>query len=219
MEDSRNYSGVLLDWPARAIDKNDLLRCPNLRLAGDVEKTKWERYEFRSEQPLLGEEIIGGDTYFSYPVLCRRSGHRLLLLSAGQRVVEHIVEREFDSLFVPHLRKVKIAVDQLVRGLTNKPTIYVLGYVHAKLPVFGALLRSASFYGDDLAEASLFRDNIGLMNFSTCGLRPAVGPNEIVRLNSDGSLYHVQPDPDRLIELEHVFRFLRESGYLSGDFS
>jgi hypothetical protein len=214
MEDNRNYSGMLLDWSVRAVDKDDLLGCPSLHFMGMAGKSKWERYEFRSDQPLLGEELVGSNTDFSYPVLCRRSGRRLLILSAGQKVVEHIVEEEFANLFVPHLRKVKIAVDQLVRGLTNKPTLYVLGYVHAKLPVFGALLRSASFYGDDLAEASLFKENIGLMNFSTCGLRPAVGPNEIVRLNSDGSLYHVQPDPDRLVEVEHVFRFLRESGYL-----
>jgi hypothetical protein len=217
MEDNRSYSGMFLNWPLKTVDKDDLLRCPNLRFNGVVNKTRWEQYEFRSAEPLLGEEISDQTPYVNYPIICRRGGHRLVLLSVAQKVIEHIRQEELNRIFIPHIREVKIDVDKLVRDLTTRPTIYVLGYVHAKLGVFGALLRSASFYGDDLAEASLFKDHLEIMSFSTCGLRSAIGSNEIVRLNSDGSLYHILPDPNRLIEVEKVLSFLYQSGYLLAD--
>jgi hypothetical protein len=217
MEDNRSYSGMFLNWPSRTVDKDDLLRCSNLRFTGFVNKTKWEEYKFRSKEALL-DEVISADTpYVDYPIICRRGVQRLVLLSIAHKVIEHFLREELDNIFIPHLRAVKIDVHRLVRDLTLRPTVYVLGYVHAKLGVFGALLRSASFYGDDIAEASLFKDHIEIMSFSTCGLRSAIGSNEIVRLNSDGSLYHILHDPDRLMEVEKVLNFLHQGGYLFGD--
>jgi hypothetical protein len=108
-----------------------------------------------------------------------------------------------------------IGVDQLVKSLTQKPTTYVVSFAHARVPAFGAVLRAISFYGDDLGDAALFRQQLNLMVFYTCGLREARGGGEIVRLGSDGSVSFYLHGPSKVLEVEEVFRFLRVSGYLA----
>lgn len=110
-----------------------------------------------------------------------------------------------------------ISVDQLVKSLTQRPTTYVVSFAHARVPAFGAVLRAISFYGDDIGDASLFRQQLDLMVFYTCGLREARGGSEIVRLGSDGSISFYLHSPSKVLEVEEVLRFLRASGYLTTD--
>jgi hypothetical protein len=141
----------------------------------------------------------------------------VILLSFSRDIVEHILEKEFSEIFTPNLRQVPIAVDNLVRSITERPTRYSLSFVHARVPAFGTSLKSISYYGDDLADASLFRDNIHLMNFFRCGLRHTTGRSEIVTVGSEGSLSFYMSGPDKLNEVEEVFSFLRSGGYLAID--
>jgi hypothetical protein len=139
-----------------------------------------------------------------------------LLLSVGRPVVEHILKDELDPVLGPGLRRVSIAVDSLVKKIAVRPTSYVLSFVHARVPAFGASLRSVSFYGDDLAEASIFREQMNFLVFFICGLRQATGGGEIVRLAGDGGVSFLLTDPpeEKVREVEEVLKFLRKYDYL-----
>jgi hypothetical protein len=215
--DDNSLSGILLDWPRGPLERSDLTRGGRLRFVRTIQATRWEEYEYRSAQPLRGEDqpLDGGS--FIYALICRRSGSRLLLLAAARHISEAVLEREFADIFRPPLHKVPIAVDQLVKSIVDRPTSYVLSYVYARIPAFGASLRSAAFYGEDLGDAALFRENASLMNFATCGVRPAVGGHEILKLSNDGAISFTLTDHRRLLEVEKVLGFLRANGYLQID--
>jgi hypothetical protein len=209
----RSYSGILVECPEHSVNREDLLGCRGLVYSDSV-AGRWERFRYESKAPLVAEDKFGKGPPYRYSVLVRRSGTRFLLLSNHKQVAEHVV-KNLQPLFRPKLRNVMIGVDQLVKSLTQKPTTYVLSFAHAKVPAFGAVLRSISFYGEDLAEASLFRQHLGLMVFHTCGLRDARGGVEILQLGSDGSVSFYLSRPKKVFEVEEVLRYLRKAGYLA----
>jgi hypothetical protein len=208
------YSGLLLEWPPRAIQRTDLEQLRDFSFSGAIAGTNWELFWFRSDKALRPEDRPGP---YRYPILCRRSGSRILMLSVARQVVEHLMESELERVFSPRLRRVSIAVDGLVKAMADKPTAYSLSFAHARVPAFGSSLRALSFYGDDLAEASLFRERIGLMVFFTCGLREAAGGSEIVRLGADGTISFFMAESHRVLEVEKALGFLRHEGYLTSD--
>ncbi|MGO9209789.1 MAG: hypothetical protein ACLP2H_06685 [Terriglobales bacterium] len=215
-DDSNNLylSGILLEFPPRSIHRSDLEQVHGLSFAETVGTTPWERYSLQSRNPLRHEDVLRPGPYH-YPVICRRSGSRLLLLSISRQVVDHIVQDDFERIFSPRLRRVSIAVDDLVKAMTQRPTSYALSFAHARVPAFGNSLRAVSFYGDDLAEASLFRDQLDLLVFFTCGLREAIGGPEIVRLGSDGGVSFFMNETGKVLEVERALAFLREEGYFA----
>jgi hypothetical protein len=209
----RNYSGMLVECPDHIVSREDLVRCQGLSYSGSI-AGRWEQFVYESHEPLGGEDKRLVRPPYHYPVLVRRSAARFLLLSNHKEVAPHIIGLLRQS-FKPRLRGIMIGVDQLVKSLTQKPTTYVVSFAHARVPAFGAVLRAISFYGDDLGDAALFRQQLNLMVFYTCGLREARGGGEIVRLGSDGSVSFYLHGPSKVLEVEEVFRFLRVSGYLA----
>ena len=215
MDEIRNLSGLLLDWPARAIQRADILRNEGVRFEAKIEGSAWERFTFASKKPLHGEDPSVAGPPYHYPIVARRSGSRILVLSLTRQIVEHLLDFELHRVISPPLRRVSIAVDQLVKNLAERPTSYALSFAHARVPAFGASLRAVSFYGEDLAEASLFREQLSLLVFFICGLREAKGGNEIVRLGGDGFVSFAYSGPRRVTEVEQTLAFLRAEGYLS----
>ena len=214
-EVNRSFSGLLVECPDHKIGREDLVGCRGLSFAGPF-AGRWESFSFESHEPLAGEDARVAAPPYKYRILIRRSGVRLLLLSNHKDVAEQVLGL-LQPLFRPRLRGVKIGVDQLVKSLTQKPTSYVLSFAHARVPAFGAVLRAISFYGDDIGDASLFRQQLNLMVFHTCGLREARGGPEILRLGSDGTVSFFLHSPAKALEVEDVLRFLRSEGYLSTD--
>jgi hypothetical protein len=217
MRQDNNYSGFLLDWPSRSVRVDDLLLCSSLQYVSTIGASKWERFIYKSDTPLRGEDPDILSAPFKYEVICRRSGSRLLILSYNRDIVDHILVQELHKILVPRLRHMSIAVDQLVRIIAEKPTIYSLSFVHAQVPAFGTSLRLVTFHGNDLAEASLFRDHIDLFNVLTCGLRYTIGGREIVKLGGDGTVSFYMARDERVREVERVLTFLRDNDYLSSD--
>ena len=214
-EGTKNFSGLLVECPDHRIVREDLNACRGLSFRGQY-VGHWEQFTYDSHAPLAGEDPRIIAPPYKYRILVRRSGTRLLLMANHKEVALHVLEH-LQPLFHPRLRGVAIGVDQLVKGLTQKPTSYVLSFAHARVPAFGAVLRAISFYGDDIGDAPLFRQQMNLMVFYTCGLREARGGNEILRLGSDGSVSFFLYSPAKALEVEEVLRFLRTSGYLTTD--
>lgn len=218
-EDPHFFTGFLLEWPTRAIQQEDLLLCSRLHFEGMIGDSNWERYQYYSKHALKGEDLEIYSAPFRYHLLVRRSDKRMLFLSPTRRISEYIIDKEFEVLFRPVLRKVRIAVDRLVKTMTSNPTFYVLNLVHARVPGSGTSLKTVSFYGDDVAEAPLFRELVSRMNFFTCGLKHATDGNELVRLGTEGAVsFSIGEDEKKVLEVEQVLRFLREKQYLTGYF-
>lgn len=212
-EDTRQLSGLLLEWPTRKLDRTVLEQSRQLRFHSTL-APRWEAYKLASAAPLLGEDRDNGRK-FEYDLVARCSGSRVLLLAPHREIVEFFIEHELGPLMFPPLRRVAIAVDQLVKSLTSKPANYVLSFAHARVPAFGTSLRAISFYGEDLGEASLFRRDLDLLVFFTCGLREASGGYEIVRLGSEGAVSFYYSGPHRVLEVENALRYLRSEKYLA----
>lgn len=210
-----NLSGSLLEWPVQAVQRAQLEQCEALKYKGTVGASRWEEFEFASEVPLRGEDETTIRGPFRYIVICRRSGARIAILSHNRRIVDRLTDRLVSEVFALRLRRVSIAVHSLVASLVERPTRFCLSFVYARVPAFGAALRNIAFYGDDLGEASLFRENIHLINVFVSGLRRTEGGSEILRLTSDGRISFNMSSADKVIEVEEVLGFLREEQYLS----
>jgi hypothetical protein len=216
-EELNHLSGFLVRRPNREIERQDILACPSVRFTSVIPDTHWENYSYACPMPFRHEELANVKAPYSYPLVIRRSADKMLLLSFNNRVVEYLIEHEFKKFFRPSLRHVPIGVDGLVKALVAKPSRYALSFAHARVPAFGVALRAASFYGDDLAEASLLRDHIALMQFFTCGLRHAAGGTELIRIGNDGMILFYQRDSRTVREIERVLGYLKDEGFLASD--
>ena len=211
----RYLSGLLLEWPREPVQVSHLIACKEVMLRGVIAGSRWEEFNFRSEKALQSEDRFNVPGPYTYTIVCRRSGTRLLLLAPDRAVASYLAHEVLAPKFLPGLRPVSIAVDDLVKAVVERPTDYVLSFVHARVPAFGASLRAVSFYGDDLAEAPFFRDNLGLLTPFTVGLRRAIGGPELLRLSGDGFLSFYLNAPAKVLEVEEVLAFLRKHGYLT----
>ncbi len=212
--DSYKLSGSLLEWPVKEIGRSDLEHCSALQFHENVGESNWEKFEFTSSEPLRDKDQ-GESGPFSYVVICRRSGSRIAMLSLNRQIVDHLAHQLMLDVFSLRSRRVSIAVGDLVNELVERPTRYCLSFVYARVPAFGASLRNVSFFGDDLGEASLFRENAHLLNVVNCGIRRTEGGSEIVRLAGDGRISFNMSSSKKVIEVEEVLRFLRKENYLS----
>lgn len=216
-ESYRNLSGLLLESPGGPIGVHDIERAA-VRFDRAIGDTRWEQFVFTSSTPLLGEPTIESSS-FDYLVVCRRSGPRILLMSPHREVVDHLLERNLGKAFVPRLRHVPIAVDDLVRAIVDKPSLYSLSSVHARVGAFGDNLTSVSYYGEDLGEAQMFRDQMEKLSFYACGLRSTIDGTRLIRLGSDGAISFMltKPENRRIQDVEKVLIFLRRHHYLPVD--
>jgi len=210
VDDSNRVAGFLLTWPGGPIPRElleDVLR-PLGDLAGIP---RWERYALDSP-PIFGEEVEDGATV-NYQVIARRSGGKMILVGVAG-LVEHVVDKGHLARIRPALRRVPVAVDALIRDIAERPGDFAISYAHGRSPGFGARMRSVSYYGDDISEASLFRESLPLLVFSTCGLRRVARGSEIMKFGSDGSVSFRLDSRRRASEVERVLSYLRDNGYL-----
>jgi len=217
MLQSEALSGVLL---ATALDdfttipRALLTSSTNFRPKSRIASSHWEEFDYQSSEALAREDLVRPPP-FVHPIACRVSGPRILLVAPHKRIVEHAVDKVLSKLFKPRLRSVPILVDGIVRALTDDPSHgYLLTYVHARVAPYGTDLRSQSFYGDDLANAKLFRDALPLISCTTCGIRPADSEHEILRLGNDGAVSFFFANPERLQKVEDALGFVASLGFL-----
>ncbi len=206
-----------MEFVGPRIDRAKLGTLAGIEFVGSVDDSQWDEYRFISPRPLRGEITSLTDQPFRYPVVIRRSGPRILLLSVAGDVTDVLLKERLQPKLRPQLRHVSIAIDRLVREIILRPTLYALTYGHARVPGYGATLKSVSYFGEDLAEAAFFRDHHNLMNFVSCGLRSVSKTKELLRMNTEGmiSFYISETRFQTVLHIEEALRFLRRNNYLS----
>lgn len=211
---STRLAGYLLDLVVRPIERTDIEECRDIKFVSRIEGTHWEKYMYSSELPLRKEENEPKGGPYQYELICRRSGSRIVMLSLSRDIIDHLLLHEFIDCSISRIRHKPIAVDNLVKNLAKAPAEYAINFVYARTPAFGASLRTISCYGDDLADASFFLDNMYLMNFYTCGLRRITEKTEVVRLGSDGMISFRMTDKESVLKVEAVLSYLKTHDYL-----
>lgn len=209
-----SLSGYLLASPESEITHNQLVLDKRINSYKPEPAIKgWEVLVFKSDEPLLNEEELNLSGPFYYPIVCRRSGQRVLVLSRARQITDYIKNRVFSKVFTPHLFPIRFAIHDLVNDISSKPRHYKLSFVHVRVAAYGNSLRAASFYGDDIGEANLFRENIDLFSCFTCGLRIANQSYELIRLSAEGLVSFHCSNISRFQDIEDVLGLIKNKGY------
>lgn len=214
----RRLSGFIFEWSVGNIERGSIDSCPCTKFMQTEEGSRWERFEYTSREALNGEEQYGDLGPYRYPIICRRSGPRIAILSVSRNVAEAFANRLSREVLAIRLEKMAIAVDAMVKLIVKRPTVYCVCYANARTPAFGTALRNVVFSGDDLGAINWFKDSTELMSFFLCGIRLSSGGTEIIRLGSDGRMSFQFGGPKILLQIEEVLHFLRTEKYLSREF-
>lgn len=205
-------SGFIVEVPGHAFNRNDFGAMRDMEYAKQI-IPGWEIFRFSSHTAYRNEDILGAQAPYIYPIVVRRSGNRALIVSTTRRAVDEIIAKELNRVFGRELIKVKINVDQMVRGIIARPAEYALSHLHALLS-FGSELKSASFYGDDVGGARFVQSNISLMNFTSCGLKKLNTEHEVIKIGYDGYLSFYFRGGGSVSAVEAVLEYLSREAYL-----
>jgi hypothetical protein len=118
------------------------------------------------------------------------------------------------------LRNITVRVGELVAHLVSDPNNYILTAANVRTSAFGDHMTSLSFYGTDLALASLFRDNLEIFNPFMCGIRMVPSRDErkkeILRISTDGSIT-ASFSTGSAREIVKLLNYIFENGFFVDD--
>lgn len=187
-----------------------------------VEGTKWQAFWLCSEVALIGgsADVPDTDGSYTYPFLLRAAEDRYILVSREMALVDQLLERGGVG---GHVDSPRIQVDKVARELIfpttgdNGPTSgrkYTIGAVYAAVEGYARALRSVSFFGDDLAEAELFRYALKQIVVTRIGLRDPKTDKELLSVSSSGAVDFHFRGAAQLNAVDGLTSFMRASGYI-----
>jgi hypothetical protein len=185
-----------------------------------VENTRWVSFWLHSKMPLSRGDETEADGTFVYPFLLRTAEDRLILVSR-----EGLVQKLFERLGIAgHIESPRIGVDQLARDLVFPPLQpesdkgsgrkYLIGAMWASVEGYARTLRTVQAFGDDLAEASLFREILQQSVVTRLGLRDPRSDKDLLSINSAGDLELRFRGATHLNTVDTLTRFMRANGYI-----
>lgn len=194
----------------------DLLQGSNIKLEGPIEDSGgWSRFTYRSERPLKREKDLPASGYYQYAVLARLGVGKIALLSEGNNIVRLILKREIIKESAFRTKQVRMDVARLVDDICEAPGEYALNRVDAMVVSFGQALRVVSFYGEDVGEARLFRDNRQHLQCYGCGLRRSGGKGDVCRLTARGVISFRYDSRASLIAVNQALHYLSANNYIA----
>jgi hypothetical protein len=101
----------------------------------------------------------------------------------------------------------------MVCDIAENPKSYVLTAVHARVDAYGNNLKATSFYGEDVGEAAIFRDNMALFSCFACGIKDVKKKYELIRLSSEGLISFRLYRFKELLDIEKILSYIAENGY------
>ena len=187
-----------------------------------VEGTKWQHFWLRSDVALTGGSADAPDTdgSFAYPFLLRAAEDRYILVSREMALVDQLLEQGGVG---GHVDSPRIQVDKAARELIFPSTAdtatatgrkYTIGAVYATVEGYARALRSVSFFGDDLAEAELFRYALKQIVVTRIGLRDPKIDKELLSVSSSGAVDFHFRGAAQLNAIDGLTSFMRGSGYI-----
>lgn len=185
-----------------------------------IEGTRWSSFWFPFTRPLSVSDEPQEDGLFRYPFLCRVAGDRYILASTDSDHVEALLER---TGIAGHVDAPRIHVDRATRELVFPPADaqgnspgrkYTLGAVYGAVEGYARALRNVSFFGDDIAEAALFRYALEQISVTRLTLRDPSTDRELISLNTTGGLDFHFKGAKHLNAIDSLTAFFRANGYI-----
>lgn len=208
-------SGLIFSAPS-SLPKEGLNIINGVTFEEKILKTSWIRYSFISEYPLMEEDLHSIPGPYHYPLFFRPGFERMLILSTAKKIILYFEDTYLKKNGNLRIGNVIININDLVRKVIKTPQLgYALNYASAFYTPHGNSLKFITYYGDDLGEASIIRDNLDNMVFNRCGIREIKKEHEIAKLGSDGAIqfnYSVH-DAKRLNEIDGMLKFINDNGF------
>lgn len=180
--------------------------CVALRVNG------WFSATLESSIPLMNEPADSAPIYqYRYLVRRGRTGHFLVVTSHYDLLLSLLQRAGFHKL----LTNPAVNIPMVVKELTDNPGSYAMSAVFAYVDGYGESIRSISFYGDDLAEAALFRETLPKIRPRRVSLRDVTTMTEVLSIGSRGQIsFHYSGDRS-LVDVDSALRFLSQRNYLT----
>lgn len=186
----------------------------------EIEGTKWQSFWLRSSTLLAGTAPVApeADGSFAYPFLVRTSEDRYIIVSKDAGLVDQMLERAGVG---GHVHAPRVQVDRLARELVFPKTLegekiagrrYTIGSLYAAVEGYARSLRNVIFYGDDLAEAELFRYMLKQSVVTRIGLRDPRIDKDLLNIGSTGSVDFQYRGIAHLNAIDQLTRFMRARG-------
>lgn len=185
-----------------------------------IEGTKWSRFWVSFERALSVGDEPHPEGGYRYPFLCRISDDRYILVSTDSANVEFFLEH---AGVAGHVDAPRIHVDKAARELVFPPKdaqgriagrTYTLGAVYGAVEGYARALRNVSFFGDDLADAELFRTALDQISVTRLTLRDPRTERELLSFNSTGGLDFHFRGAAQLNAIDTLTSFFRHHGYI-----
>jgi hypothetical protein len=135
-----------------------------------------------------------------------------MLVGTAQEVVSYVLK---ETTLVGGVTSPAVNVAKLVGDLASTPDSYSLGTVHARVDGYGHSLRSLVMYGDDLADARLFRDVLSRIAPYRVSLRDVLTKDELLTIGSRGDVGFHCRGVKTLAEVDKALGFLSSRGYMA----
>ncbi len=207
--DRAHYSGQLFRYHAGAHHVFRALEAlpgttVNKATSGGIWKISYE-----TERPLVSQ--VEPQAIYFYSFLFRRGAHsETLLVSQSNETTASMLKR----LRVRPVTRPKVNVGVMANDLFDSYEDYCLGGVYAQVIGQTAVLRSASFFGDNLAEADLYRPVHPYLSPSRVSLRSTKSNIEVLSVNLNGQVSIGVSSLGALEEVESCLEWMDVEGYI-----
>ena len=213
----KNYLGSIFEVMSSDHNVLEIIKSEDNVAEVTSHESGWYSFYLISETPLVDDDYDKLPPYkYSYVIRTSKSSKRFLLVSTHEALNGIFLDK---VNLKGAISSVKIHVSDLVSTLSESPDIYCLGVVFAKVDGYGRSLRSVSLYGNDLAQAKLFRDILPKLVAYRTHLKEVRSGKEILQVGSKGEIGFFLRDLNSLHEVDRAIRFLNEKGFLLWDFS
>lgn len=185
-----------------------------------IEGSKWGGFWIRVAAAISAGDKPHDDGVFRYPFLFREADDRYIIASTEAKLVDFLFERAGIKAFIESPR---VNVDKATRELVFPPPDksgkiagrrYTIGAVYGAVEGYARALRNMSFFGEDLAEAALFRSALEQISVTRVAIRDPVIDRELLSLNGNGGLDFHFSSAAHLNYIDTLTAFLRAHGYI-----
>lgn len=185
-----------------------------------VDGSKWGGFWIRVAVPINAGDKPQDDGVFRYPFLFRESDDRYIIASTESKLVDFFFDR---AGIKPFVESPRVNVDKATRELVFPPPDsagripgrrYTIGAVYGAVEGYARALRNMSFFGEDLAEAALFRSALEQISVTRMAIRDPIIDRELISLNANGGLDFHYSSAAHLNHIDTLTAFLRANNYI-----
>jgi hypothetical protein len=205
----KSFNGLILK-PRGILTSKTLAKVAGIEFIKLLGDTTWETYWFKSNRPLLHEELFNQKPPFKYPIICKLLDDKFILVSIKKNITVYLLKKIFNSYPDLLFRTITIDIDELVKYVANNPQKgYNISYAVAEYPSHISDLRSISFNGQNISNTNIYKEFEHNLNFYYCGIKKQSADGELFKISNDGTIQFYYTDVNKLYGIEEFLKFIQ----------